>query len=67
MPAESRKDHSDVRPRNSHSGDVRFDETEKGIGKNGDVIYVPWILRVLVHGMCFKCGHGARRWRVRIE
>lgn len=61
MPTESRKGHSDIRPRDGHSGYIRFDETKEGISEDGDVVQVPWILGVLVHRMRLKGGHCTRR------
>ena len=57
MPTKGRKGHSDVRPGDGHSGNIRFDKTKEGISKNRNVVQVPRILGVLVHRVCLECGH----------
>ena len=65
MPTESGKGHSDIRPGDGHSGYIRFDKTEEGISKDGNVVQVPWVLGVLVHRVSLKCRHSTKGWYVR--
>lgn len=55
VPAESRETHANVKPWYHHSRDVRLDVTEERVLKDGNVVKVGWVARVLVLGVTLAC------------
>lgn len=67
VPAEGREAHSNVKPWHHHSRDVRVNVAEERVLKDGNVIKVGWVARVLVLGVTFACRKtaiGARQERL---
>jgi hypothetical protein len=61
MPTEGGEYHANIRPWYGHAGDIRLDVTKKRVGKDRNIVQVPWVLGIRVHGMCLKSRHSATR------